>query len=487
MSVERRGARDVAQRPRASEVCEEGPFYGYARLHWIHSAARKRPLESVTSLKHHYSEHNLRRAFHELKGSRASGIDRVTKHGYKANLDDNIAALHARIKGGGWRPRPSREVRIPKPQGGERSLAIGNVEDKIVQTLTARILDAVYDHQFHDFSYGFRRKKSAQQALRHLHRAIRARKQSCVVVEVDIEKFFDSMEHDWLIERIEEKIQDPHFLRLIRRLLRNSVLGVDGHVRVNEIGAPQGSPVSPILANIYLHYLLDNWFVEHFFHDGEMVRYADDVVFVLRDEESACRFLEALNERFSEGGLRIHPDKTKVIRFNARKPQGNVHLLGWTLYWGQSWRGKKDRILKVKTSAKSLSRSIMAFTAWIKSYRNRWPTKRLWKMAALKLRGHFNYFGVSFNGRRLQHFYRECLGNLFKWLNRRSQKRSYTWSQFMTRLRFDPLPKPPLAFELISIDGRPPGKNWKHKPKSRMRQLRKSGSVRSSGQKPVFT
>jgi group II intron reverse transcriptase/maturase len=438
------------------------------------------------NLMHHLNIGNLRRAFQELKGSRASGIDRVTKHGYKACLDENIQELYTRIRKGGWRPRPSREVLIPKPQGGTRPLAIGCVEDKIVQTLVSRILEAIYEPQFHPSSYGFRRGKSAHQALRHLYRAIRARKETCVVVEVDIEKFFDSMDHEWLMERIEERIGDGHFLRLLRRLLRNSVLGQDGRVRVNEVGAPQGSPVSPMLANIYLHHLLDNWFAENFAQEGEMVRYADDVVFVLRDEETANRFQSALNERIKEGGLRIHPDKTKVIPFNHRTPEGNVDLLGWTLFWGRGWRRKGDRPLKVKTSTKSLNRSMKAFTAWIKAYRNRWPLKRLWKMAALKLRGHFNYFGVSTNGKRLNHFYHACILSLFKWLNRRSQKASFTWEKFLRKLRYNPLPRPPLSFELIEITGRP-GTGWKQKPKSRMRELRKSGSVRSIGQTPVFT
>lgn len=484
--MERRGARFVAQRPEAPGVCEVGLYKGYAKLHWIYAAARSRPYEQVGALMHHFSAHNLRRAFKELDGSKATGIDRVTKQAYKANLDENIEALYQRIRKGGWRPRPSREVQIPKPQGGTRSLAIGCLEDKIVQTLTARILEALYEPHFVDASYGFRRGRSAHQALRHLHRAIRIRKSSCVVIEADIEKFFDSMGHQWLMDRISEKVRDPHFLRLIRRLLRNSVLGADGNVRVNEVGAPQGSPVSPILANIYLHHLLDTWFSRNFGQDGEMVRYADDVVFVMRDQESADHFLKALRERFAEGGLRIHPDKTKMTPFDHQKPQGNVNILGWTLYWGRGWYRKGDRPLKIKTSTKSLSRSINAFTAWIKAYRNRLPTKQLWKMAALKLQGHFNYFGVSFNGSRLYHFYWTCLGALHKWLNRRSQKRSYTWAALMQKLRYEPLPKPPLGLELVDVTGRP-GSNLKHKPKSRMRKTRTSGSVRSASQKLVFT
>lgn len=484
MPVERREARNVAQCQGPPQVCTDGPFRGYRRLHWIQRAASRNAKQRFCALSHHLSEENLRRAFHELKGSKASGMDHVTKHAYRRNLNDNLRQLHQRLRGGGWRPRPSRQVLIPKAQGGTRPLAIGCVEDKIVQSLVARILEAIYEPSFYRHSYGFRRGKSAHQAIRRLHKVIRERRSDCVVVEVDIEKFFDSMDHGWLVERLQEKIGDAHFIRLIRRMLRNSVLGHDGQVRINECGTPQGSPVSPILANIYLHYLLDEWFRQNYSARGQMIRYADDVTFVFRDMKTAQAFQADLIQRMQEGGLTINLDKSKIVPFDDKAPQGNVNLLGFTFYWGRNRQRK--RMLKVKTASKSLSRSMKAFTDWIKRYRNRWPLKRLWRMAALKLRGHYNYFAVSSNQRRVSHFYYVCINSLFKWLNRRSQKRSFTWEKFKRRLFFNPLPRPPLGFELIDIT-QEHGTVWKHKPRSRMRKLRTYGSVRSSGQKPVFT
>ena len=229
------------------QVCEVGPFRGYVKLHWIRAAAEKCREEKVGSLFHHLGVDNLRRAFRELDGSRASGVDGVTKQQYHVKLEDNLRALHSTIRCGGWRPRPSREVLIPKPQGGTRPLAVGCLEDKIVQTLTARILEAVYEPLFHRHSYGFRRGKSAHQALGRLRSVISARRKHCVVVEMDIEKFFNSVDHEWLLQKLKLKIADEHFLRLISRMLRGSILHEDGSLAESELGTPQGSPVLSLI------------------------------------------------------------------------------------------------------------------------------------------------------------------------------------------------------------------------------------------------
>jgi group II intron reverse transcriptase/maturase len=400
------------------------------------------------ALMHHLSEANLKRAFRELKGSKARGIDQVSKQAYQRDLDTNIHTLWDCMYRGGWRPQPSREVLIPKPRGGKRPLAVGCIEDKVVQLLVARILEAIYEPMFHRNSFGFRRGKSAHQAVRRLYRVINQWRDSCVVVEVDIEKFFNSMDHNWLMERLQTRISDPRFLRLIRRMLRNSILGVDGEIRANRRGTPQGSPVSPILANIYLHYLIDEWFEEHI-DRGEMIRYADDVVYVFPSEDGAQSFYQELVQRMSTGGLGVNHEKSRIVHFDARSPRGNVNLLGFTFYWGRDRR--RRRVLKVKTSSKSLRNSMKAFSDWIKHIRNRKPLKYIWAMAAAKLRGHYNYFGVTFNQRKLGHYYSVCIKALYKWLNRRSQKRSFAWERFMRKLAFDPLPRPPMGFELLEI------------------------------------
>jgi RNA-directed DNA polymerase len=465
----------VSQLSLTPQVCEAGPFRGYVKLHWIRAAAERRRDKVVGALFHHLGVDNLRRAFRELDGSRACGVDGVTKQQYHVKLEDNLRALHHTIRCGGWRPRPSREVLIPKPQGGTRPLAVGCLEDKIVQTLTARILEAVYEPLFHRHSYGFRRGKSPHQALGRLYSVIHSRRKQCVVVEMDIEKFFNSVSHEWLLQKLKLKIADEHFLRLIGRMLRGSILHEDGTLAETERGTPQGSPVSPMLANICLHHLLDGWFDAEYADKGEFVRYADDAVFVFTDEAVAQSFQEALQRRLQEAGLSLNLAKSAIVPFSSHAPVGVVSFLGFDFYWGMDKRG--GRLLKVKTAAKRLHRSMQAFTDWVKAARNSMPTKDLWAESAERLSGHFNYFGVRFNEAKLNHFRHVCMGSLFKWLNRRSQKRSFSWEKFQRRLHFNPLPLSPHGDTLIDITSEHRAVR-NHQPKSRMREIRMSGSVR---------
>jgi RNA-directed DNA polymerase len=473
----------VSQLSFTPQVCEDGPFRGYVKLHWIRSAAEERRQEAVGSLFHHFNTDNLRRAFRELDGSRACGVDGVTKQQYQVKLEGNLRALHSTIRCGGWRPRPSREVLIPKPQGGTRPLAVGCLEDKIVQTLAARILEAIYEPLFHRHSYGFRRGKSAHQALGRLYSVIRSRRKKCVVVEMDIEKFFNSVDHEWLLQKLKLKIADEHFLRLIHRMLRGSILHEDGALAETERGTPQGSPVSPMLANICLHHLLDGWFDAEYAGKGEFVRYADDAVFVFTDEETARAFQAALQFRLQEAGLSLNIAKSAIVPFSSHAPVGVVSFLGFDFYWGKDRNG--GRLLKVKTAAKRLHRSMQAFTDWVKATRSKKPLKQLWVEARARLTGHFNYFGVRFNEAKLNYFRFVCIGNLHKWLNRRSQKRSFSWAQFERKLHFNPLPLPPHGNQLIDITAEHRTER-KHQPKSRMRENRTSGSVRGlSGLRPL--
>ena len=458
------------------QVCEDGPFRGYVKLHWIRAAAERRRHEVVGSLFHHLNVDNLRRAFRELDGSRASGVDGVTKQQYHVKLEDNLRALHSTIRCGRWRPRPSREVLIPKPQGGTRPLAVGCLEDKVVQTLGARILEAAYEPLFHRHSYGFRRGRSAHQALGRLSSVINARRKQCVVVEMDIEKFFNSVSHEWLLQKLKLKIADGHFLRLIHRMLRGSILHEDGSLAENERGTPQGSPISPMLANICLHHLLDEWFDAEFAGRGEFVRYADDAVFVFTDEEIARAFQAKLQARLQEAGLSLNIAKSAIVPFSAPAPKGVVSFLGFDFYWGRNKSG--GRLLKLKTAAKRLHRSMQSFTDWVKATRNKKALKELWAEAAARLSGHFNYFGLRSNETKLHHFHFVCISSLFKWLNRRSQKRSFSWAQFERRQHFHPLPLPPRGDELIDFDSEHRAVR-KHQPKSRMREIRTSGSERS--------
>lgn len=484
MPMERRGTRNVTQFRLSPEVCKDGPFKGYTRLDWIHSAARRKPSERSGSLMHHFTVDNLRRAFQELSGSKAAGIDRVTKHEYAKELESNLQKLQERIRKGGWRPQPSREVLIPKPLGGTRPLAIGCLEDKIVQVLTARILEALYEPLFHRHSYGFRRGKSAHQAIARLYEVIEARSAQAVVVEIDIEKFFNSIEQDRLLETLAQKVSDPFFLRHVRRLLRCSILHTDGTLAETLTGTPQGSPVSPVLANICLNAILDQWFQQNYASRGELVRYADDAVFVFNDEAVARKFLQDLESQMGRVGLTLNKDKCTIVPFSSHEPKGTFGFLGFRFYWGRN--RQKHRVLKVKTDPKRLHRCMLAFEHWIKAWRNRFKLAKLWELAAAKLIGHYQYFGVSFNQAKLEHFYWVATQALFKWLNRRSQRRSFTWERFLKRLHFQPLPRPPAGFELRDIT-RNDGSAWNRKPKSRMRENRKSGSVRSASLRLVFT
>ena len=486
MRMEQRETRRVNRFQLTAEACTDGPFTGYVGLDRINSAAEGRPEEKMTHLMHHLNLHNLRHGFRELDGSKASGVDQVTKLEYGKALEENIYNLCDEIQRGGWRPKPSREVLIPKPQGGTRPLAIGCLEDKIVQSVCAKILEAIFEPAFHRHSYGFRYKRSTHQAIAQLYRQIRYRADDCVVVEMDIEKFFNTIGHDKLMAVIEGRIKDQPFLRLIKRQLRNSILSVNGEIKINEVGTPQGSPISPVLANIYLNSVLDQWFEENWSERGEIVRYADDAVFVFGCEADALDFQKALTERLSVvGGLNLNMEKSGIIRFSKNNPEGDIPFLGFVIYWGRD--GSKRKLLRIKTAPKRVAQCIQRFKEWIKAERHRYTTAKLWKLAALKLQGHYNYYGVSLNRQKLHYFYHSCIMLLFKWLNRRSQKRSWTWQGFKTRLKFNQLPQPPMESDLINIQNAL-GSKLKHKPKSRMRELRTYGSARSRGtQVPLFT
>jgi len=434
---------------------------------------------------HLVSEENLKRAFRGLDGSKATGIDQVTKAEYAKNLTSNIANLVDEIKRGGWRPRPSRIVHIPKPSGGKRPLAIGCLEDKIVQCAVAKILEAIYEPRFHRESYGFRPKRSAHQALHSVHKQVTKHGKHTVVVEMDIEKFFNNIDHAKMMSFLEERIGDQHFLRLVRRMLRNSILSEDGGVIDNNTGTPQGSPVSPVLANAYLHHVLDLWFDENYIAKGKMVRYADDAVFIFDDLAKARSFQTALTTRFAEYGLKLNLDKSGVTELQPKKGQ-MITFLGFDLYWGRV-RGRHHVALKLRTTAVRLAKSVQNFTEWIKANRNRLPTKEIWKRASARLQGHYNYYAVIFNNDAVYKFYHSCISSLFKWLNRRSQRRSFKWEEFKRKLLFKPLQRPPLGGELLDIVTSN-GTKLKHKPKSRMRKSRPSGSARSNGrQLPLFT
>ena len=484
MSMEQRETRLVNRFSLQPPPCADGAFKGYYKLDRIESVATRDREAIFNNLSHLVNEENLLQAFRGLDGSKAVGIDNVTKSQYKTKLRANIEHLADKIRRGGWRPQPAKQVTIPKPSGGSRPLAIGCLEDKIVQTLVAKVLEAIYEPRFHRRSFGFRPGRNAHQALSCVHSTITKHGKHTVVVEMDIEKFFNKINHDKLMGFLELRIDDKSFLRLIRRMLKCSTLAEDGILINNTTGTPQGSPISPVLANIYLHHVLDQWFALNYAGTGEMVRYADDAVFIFSDIKTAQRFKRDLASRFDEFGLNLNVDKSGLVEFGPKSGK-MINFLGFALHWG---RARISRVvLKIRTAPERLRKAVQNFTDWIKADRNRFPTRELWKRASARMRGHYNYYAVTFNGQALAKFYFSCIGAMYKWLNRRSQKRAFEWTQFKRKLMFNPLPRVPLGYEMIDVTS-PYSSDLKHKPKSRMRKSRKSGSVRSNGrQLPLFT
>src|SRR5882757_7039680 len=320
-------------------------------LERIRKVARERKEERFTALFHHLSLGLLEEVFFELKENAAPGVDGLTWTDYEADLERKLADLHSRLHRGAYRAQPSRRVNIPKPDGGQRPLAVAALEDKIVQRATAEVLNAIYEEEFLGFSYGFRPRRSAHHAMDALVVGIESRKVNWIL-DADIRSFFDTVSQDWLIRFAEQRVGDPRIIRLIRKWLKAGVLE-DGVVNVSDRGTGQGAVISPLLANIYLHYVLDLWAESWRRHEatGDMiiVRYADDFIVGFQHENDARRFLDEMRERLLQHALTLHPDKTRLIEFGRfaaanRQQRGlgkpeTFNFLGFTVICGKSRRG----------------------------------------------------------------------------------------------------------------------------------------------------
>lgn len=416
----------------------------------IRRTAKERKKEKFTALLHHIGPELLEAEFFALKRNAAAGADGVTWRDYEQNLKANLEDLHARVHRGAYRPQPSRRVYIPKADGQRRPLAIAAIEDKIVQRAVATVLNGVYEEDFLGFSYGFRPARSAHHATDALVVAIERRKVN-FIVDADIRSFFDTVEQDWLIRFVEHRIGDQRIIRLIRKWLRAGVLE-DGIVSVSEQGTAQGAVISPLLANIYLHYALDLW-VERYRRreaTGDMiiVRYADDFIVGFEHEHEARHFLEALRERLKEFALSLHPEKTRLIEFgreaeNNRKRRGlgkpeTFNFLGFTFICGRSRRGKF--LIKRKTRRDRLRVKLQAIKQDLRR-RMHQPIPVQGKWLKQVIRGYFNYHAVPTNNRALVGFRDEIVRSWRRVLNRRSQRDSNGWEQ-MKALADDWLPKP---------------------------------------------
>lgn len=402
----------------------------------------------------HFNVENLREAYHAQDGSKAVGIDLVTKKDYARNLDANLKALVESLHRGTYRPQPKRRVQIPKSNGKMRPIAIASFEDKLVEWILNKIISTTHEPLFIQQSNGFRPKRSTFDAIKIVYQSLFKKSQNWVV-DIDIASFFDTVPHRKLIKMLEKRISDRKILSLTSRFLEAGIM-VDGVPVINELGVPQGGIVSPTLANIYLHHVLDTWFITNYASQGGIIsRYADDVVFTFKDEQSARNFLASVRLRLAEYNLQLNEDKSGIVEFKPKS--GNTfNFTGFTFFWGNQ-RGRKIKLLKLKTQKNRLQKAINEFTLWIKGNRCRLKLAEIWEQAAAKLRGHYNYFAVATNRSKLNHFYHAVIGALFKWLNRRSQKKSYRWERFAAKLRQQPLPQPPQAFALKQLA---PTKKW---------------------------
>jgi RNA-directed DNA polymerase len=417
-------------------------------LERIRQAARERRTERFTALLHHISPELLAEAFDELKEDAAAGVDGLTWRTYEADLERNLAELHERVHRGAYRARPSRRVYIPKADGGQRPLAVAALEDKIVQRATAAVLNAIYEEDFLGFSYGFRPGRSAHDAMDALCVAIVSKKVN-FILDADIRSFFDTVNHEWLIRFVEHRIGDRRIVRLIQKWLKVGVLE-DGVVTDSDRGTAQGAVISPLLANIYLHYALDlwaeGWRRREATGDMIIVRYADDFIIGFQHEADARRFLDAMRERLREFSLSLHPEKTRLIEFGRfavenRKRRGlgkpeSFNFLGFTFICGKSRRGKfqlirKTRRDRMRAKLKEIKRELRR--------RMHEPIPKQGRWLAHVVGGYFNYHAVPTNRRALAAF-RFFVTKLWRRaLRRRSQKDGMTWRR-MTRLAADWLP-----------------------------------------------
>jgi len=431
------------------------------KLKLIAERARRDRKLKFTSLVHLINEESLAACYRELKRDKACGIDGVTVEAYGANLESNLKGLVSRMKAKKYRPKPVRRVYIPKPGRSERRpLGIPSVEDKLVQLMLKKILEAIFEQHFLDCSNGFRPNRGCHGAIDQLDKVVMT-KPIDHIVEVDIEKFFDNVRHYWLLRCIEERVSDPSFLLLIRRFLKAGIVEA-GHWEASLAGTPQGGVVSPLLANIYLHYVLDLWFKVMFKAKArgyvQLIRYCDDFVVACEREEDAKRFLVEVEQRFSGFGLSLSEEKTRMVSFGRRawnqsrqagKKVATFDFLGFTHYCTASRRGKF--IVGHKTSKRSLARKLKETKEWLKKVRSMLALRDWWPVLRAKLRGHYNYFGISGNIRSLRQFYRAVHWMVFKWINRRSQRRSMTLAQYRQYLLWNPLPSPRIYHSIYTL------------------------------------
>jgi RNA-directed DNA polymerase len=417
-----------------------------------------------------FDPEGLHASIERQAGNKAPGVDGIRKVDYAEGLEARIRGLSDRIRRMGYQPQPVRRVYIPKDNGNHRPLGVPCFEDRLVQDRLSQILQAIYEPEFRDGSYGFRPGRSAHDALRRLAEII-TQEGTQWLVEADIQGFFDHVSHEHLGHFLEQRIADPNFLRLIRRFLKAGVLE-DGNWQASEQGTPQGGLVSPVLGNLYLHHVLDLWFEQEYVATCQgkafLVRYADDFVACFEREEEARRFRETLPERLAAYGLAVEPSKTGVLRFGNQalrhspsdglKRPRTFAFLGFTHYVGQSRTGRF--VVGRKTEGKRFRRKLGQLNERLRTLRAQ-GGKAMMAFLHVHLQGHIQYYGVSGNSRSLRSYIHVAGRLLFKWLNRRSQRRSIPWARFGPVLDAL-LPRPRIVHHLYPVP------KWKTQAGSRM-------------------
>ena len=422
-------------------------------LQRIAELARRNPQWAFTTLAHHIDLDLLKEAYRRTRKDGAAGVDGLTAEAYAVNLEANLQLLLERMYTGSYYAPPVRRAYIPKASGGKmRPIGIPTFEDKVLQRAVAMVLEAVYEADFLDCSYGFRPKRSAHQAVQALWEGTMALRGGWVV-EVDIQSFFDELDHRQLRGFLDRRVRDGVIRRILHKWLKVGVLE-EGVLRHAEMGTPQGGVISPLLANIYLHEVLDVWFEREIktrlSGRSFLIRYADDFVLVFAEERDARRVMDVLPKRFGKFGLKLHPGKTRLVRF-TRPLEGrdggkrvvsvpdSFDFLGFTHYWGKSWKG--GMVIKRRTAKSRFTQAVRALRTWCRNNRHL-PLTVQHAVLITKLRGHYNYYGITGNYEALARYQWEVRRIWHKWLGRRSQRAHLVWEKYERLLHRYPLPWP---------------------------------------------
>lgn len=431
------------------------------RIQRIAELAREHPERAFRSIHHAIDIEWLREAHRRTRKSGAVGVDDQTAEDYAEDLEANLSRLLDSLKQGSYRAPPVRRAHIPKDGGKTRPIGIPTCEDKVLQTAIRMVMEGIYEQDFLDCSYGFRPGRSAHDALAVLWKSVMSMG-GAWVVEADIEGFFDAIDHDHLRGFLNQRVTDGVLRRVVHKWLKAGVLDDGKHLR-SSTGTPQGGVVSPLLANVYLHEVLDQWFFREvqprLTGRAQLIRYADDFVVVCERENDARRVLEVLPKRLGRYGLRLHPDKTRLIRFERpsrkvlmRPRPETFDFLGFTHFWGRSRRGSS--VVKRKTASVRLRRALRRVWLWCQSHRHD-PMKDQQVALSRKLTGHFNYYGLTGNAQALKAFRKGVLRAWRGWLDRRGGRRGMTWERFWRLVVHYPLPPAKVVRSIYRLSAKP--------------------------------